>query len=1044
MEVDQGVAMEDAVQKPDSVLLVGDEIRGITKRNILVWQLFRHLARGDFRHDFNERVNSRDLITAGDENRFFDIAKRISKKGDVWLRTNFKKYINETIFTILQGSFDRILLPPLEGSSTTQEFFDEPELLKKIGINYEKLKEDVRKLEPGAAMQGTFVIPEVVTRNYTIRSSLYREGEKGTTGYSKNRNIAQMFREVTGKQKFALIVDASGGLPLTEILNTSLETYSPGGEFYIIENIENSSDSATKLTNLKKPTDATRPPPSLFFLKDKENTVVYPLWDNQQDPKSNIYASLKIVLNRISDDEVEANIIRVDAQGNTVQTFNIGDVANSSNVKNATLAALAVFIDQGIVPESFVYTLIKRMGDWCQALSMLDLDRVYSVLNQDRQPIEQITLRDMLVDTEIGVVTNDRILLAFCILHGLNVFFTSAMDLARLIYFKNNNDLPAGEELDKRSAKLYEDAQVLPPKPDIETRIANASKALLEETELPAYISKLRNFMSNVGRLRNEYEPLAKQYTDNKQLYETTKGIERFNAANAMVSTLAKIELDIQYNQKTISDLLTQEYPGSPRDTIRIDALRRKLASGARITKSVEIVEAKEILLSVRDDLKQVLAKNNAPNLSALIRTNFTPPTDRSQVNYDEILSVIPALRILLPAPQQGGGNVEKVYRAIRTRSIRVIPNDVNESTSTVNLYKQGSSFIDEKLNAYTVADEFIVTKDDLKVIESIFKDPRQTPNTKYICRKYLLLVCDIQLNLLYNFKGELKPIETGDEAGILEDGTIQQDKIVRFMNRSLQLEEAIKKNPIVGAMDVYKNVLVSTREDEEIPEIEQRLKSIRNSLIQSFTLNAEEQPVTLQLERIASDKYEESKLHAGRYREEIVQRLLGTLTNTTEEERLELGNAIENALQGSILDVVNSNEEEGYIATTVSEDAEFIAKKAAQAVARWASVRRPNKNIESILQSVRTYATEIRRNELSLKRSLEPEENAGPPSVKRTKMGTNELKRPLEPEEENMTEEGEEPPSAKRTRMGGRRPLYAPRHKTYRRKHRSKKTRKQ
>lgn len=1043
MEVDQGVAMEDDVQKPDSVLLVGDEIRGITKRNILVWQLFRHLARGDFRHDFNERVNTRDLITAGDENRFFDIAKRISKKGDVWLRTNFKKYINETIFTILQGSFDRILLPPLEGSSTTQEFFDEPELLKKIGINYEKLKEDVRKLEPGAAIQEKFVIPEVIERSYTIRSSSYRLGEKGSTGYSQNRNVAQMFREVTGdKKKFALIVDASGGLPLTEILNTSQQKDDAlgGEEFYIIENIENSSDSATKLTNIKK--SAGGNPPSLFFLKDKENTVVYPLWDNQQDPKSNIYASLKIVLNRISDDEVEANIIRVDAEGNTLQTFNIGDVANSSNVKNATLAALAVFIDQGIVPESFVYTLIKRMGDWCQALSMLDLDRVYSILNQDRQFVKEITLRDMLVDTEIGVVTNDRILLAFCILHGLNVFFTSAMDLARLIYFKNNNDLPAGDELDKRSAKLYEDAKVLPPKPDIETRIANASKALLEETELPAYISKLRNFMSNVGRLRNEYESLAKQYNDNKQLYEKTEGIERFNAANAMVSTVAKIELDIQYNQKTISDLLTQEYPGSPRDTIRIDALRRKLASGARITKSVEIVEAKEILLSVRDDLKQVIAKNNAPNLSALIRTNFTPPTDRSQVNYDEILSVIPALRILLPAPQQGGGNVEKVYRAIRTRSIRVIPNDVNESTSTVNLYKQGSSFIDEKLNAYTVADEFIVTKDDLKVIESIFKDPRQTPNTKYICRKYLLLVCDIQLNLLYSFKGEVKPIETGDDAGILEDGTIQQDKVARFMNRSLQLEEAIKKNPIVGAMDVYKNVLVSTREDEEIPEIEQRLKSIRNSLIQSFTLNAEEQPVTLQLERIASDKYEETKLHAGRYREEIVQRLLGTLTNTTEEERLELGNAIENALQGSILDVVNSNEEEGYIATTVSEDAEFIAKKAAQAVARWASVRRPNKNIESTLQSVRTYATEIRRNELSLKRSLEPEEDAGPPSVKRTKMGTNELKRPLEPEEEKMTEEGEEPPSAKRTRMGGRRPLYS-RHKTYRRP-RSKKTRKQ
>ena len=988
---------------------MGDEIRGITRRDVLAWTLFRHLARGDFRHDFNERVNTRDLITAGDENRFFDIAKRISKKGDVWLRTNFKKYIDRTIFDILSSSFDAILLPPSPPSTQTiEKFFDEPELLKMVGIDFAGIKQAVSQLEPGAAIQGNFVIPEVATRNYTIRSSSYRLGLKGTPGYSQNRNVTQMFREVTGKEKFALIVDASGGLPLTEILNTSLDPYAPGGEFFIIENIENASDSATKLTNLKKTTDATRPPPKLSFLKDKENTVVYPLWNFAQDPKSNIYASLKIVLNRISDDEVEANIIRVDAEGNTLQTFNIGDVANSSNVKNATLAALAVFIDQGTVPESFVYTLIKRMGDWCQALSMLDLDRVYSVLNQERQPTRETTLRDMLVDTEIGVVTNDRILLAFCILHGLNVFFTSAMDLARLIYFKNNNDVPSGPALEQRSAQLYASAQVLPTIPDFQTPVTNTSNALLEETELPAYISKLRNFMSNVGRLRNEFEPLTKQYDANKQKYEATTGVERFNAANAMVSTLAKLELDIEYNQKTISDLLTQEYPGSPRDTIRIDALRRKLASGARITKSVEIVEGKEILLSVRDDLKQVLAKGIVPNLTALIRTNFKPPTDRSQVNYDEILSVIPALRILVPQPQQGGGREDIVYRAIRTRSIRVIPNGTQESTSTVNLYKQGSSYVDEKLNAYTVADEFIVTKDDLKVIELIFRHLKPTPKTKYICLKYLLLVCDIQLNLLYNFKGELKAVETGDEAGILEAGTIQRDKIVRFMNVSLQLEEAIKKDPLVGAMDVFKDVAVNTREAEGTYEIKQRLDSIRNSLIQSFTLNADEQAVTLQLEKVASDKYQETKLHAGRYREEIVQRLLGPLTIIRKQERLELGNAIETALQGRILDVVNSNEEEGYVAAKVAEDAEFIAKKAAQAVARWASVRRSTLNVNNILQSVRTYAGNIRTNELSLKRSLEPEE-------------TNPVKR---------------------SRIGGRRPLYS-RHKTYRRP-RSKKTRKQ
>jgi hypothetical protein len=885
---------------------MGDEVRGVSRRGDIVWQLFRHLARGDFRHDFNERVNTRDLITAGDENRFFEIAKRFSRKGDVWLRANFKKYIDQTIFTILQGSFDRVLLPPLEGASTRQEFFDEPELLKMIGIDFAGIKSQVSQLAIGAAIQGNFAIPGVATRNYTIRSSSYRLGPKGTPGYSQNRNVTQMFREVTGKEKFALIVDASGGLPLTEILNTSLTPYAPGGEFYIIENIENASDSATKLTNIKK--SAGDPPPSLFFLKDKENTVVYPLWDNAQDPKSNIYTSLKIVLNRISDDEVEANILQVDAQGNTLQTFNIGDVANSSNVKNATLAALAVFIDQGVVPESFVYTLIKRMGDWCQALSMLDLDRVYSVLNQDRQPTGETTLRDMLVDTEIGVVTNDRILLAFCILHGLNVFFTSAMDLARLIYFKNNNDVPQGKALEQRSTQLYASAQTLPTIPDFVTPIANVSNALQSQPDLPTYIQQLRNFMSNVGRFRNEFETLRQQYTDNKEKYEKTTGIERFNAANAMVSILAKVSLDIEYNTKTLNDLNQVLYPSSQKDGIRIEALRKKLASGARITKCVEIVEAKEILLAVRDDLKQVVA-NGIPNLNALIRTNFTPPSERAKGNYDEILSVMPLLAVLLPGPQRGGANGDVVYDLIRKRSIRVIPQGTQEFTSTVNFYTQGSQYIDEKLNAYTVADEYIVTKDDWEVFEAFFERPEQNDKAKadYVKAKFILLICDIQLDNLYKLSGEPEP------------GTIWTQELTYSWNRALQLEKAIQT---LDAMNVYHE----SPGEEPPPNIQviyQKLIQLRDSLVRMFTLTpTPEIQESLALQQVAGQARELASF----IRETIAQRFaykLGLIVkNTLNMAELErLGIIIEsNLISPSVLPTTQSTELKDYAAELVRQ----------------------------------------------------------------------------------------------------------------------------
>lgn len=990
---------------------MGDEVRGITRRDVITWNLFRNLARGDFRHDFNERVNTRDLIMEGDENRFFEIAKRFSKKGDVWLRTNFKKYVKQTIFDILSNSFDIILPPPPITQNPVNNFFHEPELLSMVGIDFEGIKTEVKNLKIGAAIEKKFTISEVGTRDYIIRSSLYRQGARGEDGYKENRNIAQMFREVTGKNKFALIIDASGGLPLTEILNTSLDPYELGGEFFIIENIENSSDSATKLSNLKKTTDANRPPPKLSFLKDKENTVVYPLWNFPQDPKSNIYASLKIVLNRISDDEVEANIIHVDAEGNTIQTFNIGDVANSSNVKNATLAALAVFIDQGIVYESFVYTLIKRMGDWCQALSMLDLDRVYSVLNQDRQLIGDKTLRDMLVDTEIGVVTNDRILLAFCILHGLNVFFTSAMDLARLIYFKNKNDLPEGTVLDERSEELYASAQILPEIPDITSDIVNESNQIISQTDLPKYILQLRNFMSNVGRLRTEFDTLTKQYNDSKQKYKTSEKIERFNAANAMVSSLAKIQLDIEYNTKTLTELKALQYPGSPRDTIRIDALGKKLASGARITKSVEIVEAKEIILSVRDDLKQVIAKGIVPNVSALIRTNFIPSNPRGQGNYDEILSVMPTLSILVPAPEdeemKGGANVDTVYDLIRKRSIRVLPNNSQEFTSTVNVYKQGSQYIDEKLNAYTVSDEYIVTEDDLQVIDSFFKRPEGVDQSKalYVSTKYLLLVCDIQLNELFTLMGQSEPLTKGEDSGNFEDGTIQYEKLKNIWNRALQLEQAISRGNIYDGATVVYHQRLDTPLPQNLDEIQAKLNAIRSFLIQQFPLTTtSELQETITLQSIASSKYTETVKHAGRYSLEIVQRL--GISN--EQERFELGSLIESAIQGRILDIVNSDEVSIYNGASVSQGAESVVDKVVEAVARWASVRRPKLNLNNILQSVRTYAGNIRMNELNQVKRPHEYEETNPAKISKI-----DARRPLYPPEEDIT------------MSAGRRPLY-------------------
>lgn len=966
---------------------MGDEIRGITRRDERVWALFRDLARGDFRHDFDERVAARDLITSADEQRFFDIAKRVSTKGSVWLRTNFKSYVNKTIFDVLSPSIDAIL-PPLTPppSAVDPAFYKETDLLLKVGVDFEAIKKAVTTAPPGAGALAIFKIPGVGDRSYTLRSSPYRLGPKGAPGYSQNRNITQMFREATGgKQKFALIVDASGGLPLTELLNTSLEPYAPGGEFFIIENIENTGDSATKINKIKPTVKPGTTPPNLRFLKDTEKTVVYPLWSVLNDPKSNVYSSLKIVLNRISDDEVEANIAIVDPAGNTLRSFEIGDLSSSSNVKNASLYALAVFLEQGLVEEAFVYTLIKRMGDWCQALSLLDLDRVYDILDEARDATdESTTLRDMLVDTEIGIVTNDRILLAFSILLGLNVFFTTAMDTSRLIYFKNNNDVPAGPALEARSAQIYAQSKVDEEKIKQyeafqSAAIADIRAKVQSEKDITMYIYKLKCALSNLGKMRQTLEPLQAQYDEMDTVYATTKGIERFNAANAMASIRAKIELDIEYNTRTLADFAKGIYPGSQADMIRLQSLQRKLAAGGRITKSVEVVEAKEIVFGIRDDAYQILDKDIMleSELESLFRTNFMASNERTQTNYNEIIAAIQVVKTAVQTTQTGGGvdKIPSVFNLIRARTIRVLPPGSNEATSNVNIYIRGGKYIDEKLKAYTVVDECIVTEDDYSAFDGMFEGitvknpPPSDIRALYICLKYLILRCDMLENRLESLRQTTDGID-----GAFEVGTVASQTHLEIKNRLLQLEAATK-DPWGGAIAIYDSGTDTTPVPGTIDDTFNRIQAARMKFIQMFD-NAKIQvmsnPAELGETNAIEDRVRYASVRVGYYREAIAQKIFPFITPvTTSEEKAEIGNAIENVLNAAILLPITGNQDVTDPRPQIVANADGVEAAITAGIKGWLTAKRKDMKQENLLAYVKTIATTIRNEEMAKKGGL-------------------------------------------------------------------------
>jgi hypothetical protein len=948
---------------------MGDAIRGISSREYIVWLMFRDLARGDFKHDFGERVPARDLFTAADVNRFFEIAKNVSKKGKVFLTQKFlNDAVDKTVFQLLGGTFDRFIpnapAPPAPVAAPGQGFLTEEELFTRVtGMDFN----GVKRLE--APSQLNFRLPNGTARSYTIRSSSYRQGLRGSPQYNLNRNIATMFQEVTGKNKFALIIDASGGLPLTEILNTTLgPAPTAATEFFIIENIENASDSATKLTNIRaSPPGGAVPIPTLRFLKDSANTIVYPIWENNADPKSNIYSSLKIVLNRVANDETEADIEVTNGAAKTI--IHIGDVSNSSNVKNASLRAYAEFLEKGLgAPDPYVYTLIKRMGDWCQALSLLDLDRQYNILDTSRGLVpvpNTTTLRSMLVDTEVGIVTNDRILLSYCLLHGINVFYTTAMDVAKMIYFKNNNDVPAGPVLQEQITAMYEpyrtspDAMrlITPHIASIQTALQAYERLIVAQSQVHLYIQQIRNYFTNVGNLRTEFDTLNAQYITNKRILDVAGGdaavlVNKFNAVNALISIATKITLDIAHNDSILQNLNAGIYSGMQTDGIRLESLRRKLATGGRITKSVEIVEAKNILLGVRDDIKQVVAKGIVPieRIRSLLKDRFAAPDERAQTNYDEIMSVVPVLKLILPPPAAGGGQkggaieqLPNVFRALRTRSIRIIPAGVEEQTSTVNFYKIGDVYYDEKMKPYTVSDEYIITEDDLSTFRLLFNGlvapVPPTDEVKYVFLKYLLLRLDILSQEFENLQYEYQ-----EDVSVFEPGTIQYNKLGDIRNTALLLGTLTGERLLPTTMYLYLNTIPPAAApvvgETIIQSIGPAISAARTFLIQGIPprLDPTEQVQNSFLQSMAAN----AAARSGYLRELIAQRfgqdlrlIVRNVYNQAEGERL--GSILEyNLLTPSIIPETRS-------------DIDYTAELVGQALLQWSNGGVPEAKLNDI-----------------------------------------------------------------------------------------------
>ena len=220
-------------------------------------------------------------------------------------------------------------------------------------------------------------------------------------------------------ENFILLIDASN-LAISQLRSLAAD---PGKlyRFFIIQSVENEGDPATKIANFI----AGQPNIQVYFLRDTGFRTSYVPF-GEPGFTSNLFSGCTISATRDTVGTITADI--------TSPTVNmrVENIGTASEPEEAGFLAFLKLLASNFTnsDEAMAHFLLKRAGDWCQALCLLDRGRRYKVeAVGESPPLEksEYTLEELinfLKLVEIALLTHDKILLAYALALGLNVFFT--------------------------------------------------------------------------------------------------------------------------------------------------------------------------------------------------------------------------------------------------------------------------------------------------------------------------------------------------------------------------------------------------------------------------------------------------------------------------------------------------------------------------------------------------------------------------------------------------------------------------------------------
>ena len=436
--------------------------------DVNMWVILLIAAYIDFVHDFNDSGRAPVNATILNDDPYGVIPPLIKFRGieklmgDLRAPTAFHVFKDKVIASLLTQLPEDAPRLPLIDSLRRGEILHETDILDLIRVEYNRfisgLPQQVPQPAPGinplTKITGSMGIPGALT----VGATTYDVTSYPTKLRGENKafvHTAEAFHAVTNKQRnvFVCMIDAAScsmdvlGDPWADHLSYLGQQYNSSLQyhFFILNSKENISDPAGKSTIRNKTlplrVDPAQPNVFIYFLEeaDPNHVSVFPAGTQDvTDPVEvkNQAAFTPFTVETRRTGSVETPLVSAIARGNA-GTFTVNDVGTDSEVRSAVQRAVTQTLLGNPTEEVVLNFIMKRFGDWCQALCLRDTSRRYKVVKVNKASAAtpgQILSENNVVSLDdlqnrykalVFLLTIDRVLLAFALAMGLNVIFTS-------------------------------------------------------------------------------------------------------------------------------------------------------------------------------------------------------------------------------------------------------------------------------------------------------------------------------------------------------------------------------------------------------------------------------------------------------------------------------------------------------------------------------------------------------------------------------------------------------------------------------------------